>query len=165
VKPPSGVTSQILSGLGRLRDKNVVYDLVSRISLGSFPFSIGRAKADPVEDGAAVWAQWEQVYNSGDVDEIVALYTEDSLLFGSAAQLFAGAEGARTYFNKLAAGTKVKMGDQHTIAVGRNVLLTSGFVDFTLKDGTLLSYRLTFAMMKVDGQWLIAQHHGSPMPK
>jgi hypothetical protein len=57
------------------------------------------------------------------------------------------------------------MGDQHTIPVGRNVLLTSGFVDFTLKDGTLLSYRLTFAMMKVDGQWLIAQHHGSLMPK
>jgi uncharacterized protein (TIGR02246 family) len=111
------------------------------------------------------WAQWEQVYNTGDVDEIVALYTEDSLLFGSAAQLFAGAEGARTYFNKLPAVTKVKMGDQHTIAVGRNVLLTSGFVDFTLKDGTPLSYRLTFAMMKVDGQWLIAQHHGSPMPK
>jgi ketosteroid isomerase-like protein len=84
----------------------VVYDLVSRISLGSFPFSIGRAKADPVEDGAAVWAQWEQVYNLGVVDEIVALYTEDSRLFGSAAQLFAGTEGARTYFNKLPAGTR-----------------------------------------------------------
>lgn len=54
MKLPSGVTSQILSGLVRLRDKNVVHDLVSRISLGSFPFSIGRAKADPVEDGAAV---------------------------------------------------------------------------------------------------------------
>ncbi|SDI20732.1 MULTISPECIES: SgcJ/EcaC family oxidoreductase [Bradyrhizobium] len=143
----------------------MVYDLVSSISLGSFLFSTGPARAAPVEDAAAVWAQWEQVYNSGDVDEIVALYTEDSLLFGSTAQLFAGSEGARTYFNKLPAGTRVKMGDQHTIAVGRNVLLTSGFVDFTLKDGTLLSYRLTFAMMKTDGQWLIAQHHGSPVPK
>ena len=85
------------------------------------------------------------------------------LLFGSTAQLFVGTE-ARTYFTKLPPGIKAKMGDQQAIAVGPNVLLSSGFADFTLKDGTV-SFRLTFAMVKVDGQWLIAQHHGSPMPK
>jgi hypothetical protein len=35
---------------------------------------------------------------------------------------------------------------------------------FTLKDGTVIPYRLTLALVKVDGQWLIAQHHGSPVP-
>jgi hypothetical protein len=35
----------------------------------------------------------------------------------------------------------------------------------TLKNGTVLPFRLTFAMVKVDGRWLIAQHRGSPVPK
>src|SRR5882724_5503658 len=123
------------------------------------------AKAGPSEDAATVRAQWEQVYNSGDADKFVALYTKDAMLFGSTAQLFTGPEGVRTYFSKLPPGIKTKMGDQQAIAVGPNVLLSSGFADFTLKDGTVLPFRLTFAIVKVDGQWLIAQHHGSPMPK
>jgi len=150
---------------GRLSMENVMHKLFAVISLVSVLLSMEPAKAGPVEDAAAVRTQWEQVYNSGDVDKFVALYTKDSLLFGSTAQLFTGAEGARTYFSKLPPGIKAKMGDQQAIAVGPNVLLSSGFADFTLKDGTVLPYRLTFAIVKVDGQWLIAQHHGSPSPK
>jgi uncharacterized protein (TIGR02246 family) len=142
-----------------------MHRLIAIISLVSLLFLIEAAKAGPTEDAAAVRAQWEQVYNSGDADKFVALYTKDSMLFGSTAQLFAGSEGVRTYFTKLPAGIQAKMRDQQAIAVGPNVLLSSGFADFTLKDGTVLPFRLTFAMVKVDGQWLIAQHHGSPVPK
>ena len=123
------------------------------------------AKAGPNEDAAAARAQWEQVYNSGDADKFVALYTKDATLFGSTAQLFSGSDGVRAYFGKLPPGIQAKMGDQQAIAVGSNVLLSSGFASFTLKDGTVVPYRLTLALVKVDGQWLIAQHHGSPVPK
>jgi uncharacterized protein (TIGR02246 family) len=121
--------------------------------------------AGPNEDAAAVRAQWEQVYNSGDADKFVALYTKDAMLFGSTAQLFSGPDGIRTYFTKLPAGIKTKMGDQQAIAVGPNVLLSSGFADFTFPNGTVVPFRLTFAIVKVDGRWLVAQHHGSPVPK
>ena len=94
------------------------------------------AKAGPNEDAAAIRAQWEQVYNSGNADKFVALYTKDAMLFGSTAQLFAGSDGVRVYFSKLPPGIKAKMGDQQAIAVGPNVLLSSGFADFTVKDGT-----------------------------
>ena len=124
-----------------------------------------RAKAGPSEDAAVVRAQWEEVYNSGDADKFVALYTKDAALFGSTAQLFTGSDGVRAYYSKLPPGIKAKMGDQQAIAVGSNVLLSSGFASFTLKDGTVIPYRLTLALVKVDGQWLIAQHHGSPVPK
>ena len=123
------------------------------------------AKAGPNEDAAAARAQWEQVYNSGDADKFVALYTKDATLFGSTAQLFSGSDGVRAYFGKLPPGIQAKMGDQQAIVVGSNVLLSSGFATFTLKDGTTIPYRLTLALVKVDGQWLIAQHHGSPVPK
>ena len=112
------------------------------------------AKAGPSEDAAVVRAQWEEVYNSGDADKFVALN-----------QLFTGSDGVRAYYSKLPPGIKAKMGDQQAIAVGSNVLLSSGFASFTLKDGTGIPYRLTLALVKVDGQWLIAQHHGSPVPK
>jgi uncharacterized protein (TIGR02246 family) len=127
--------------------------------------SAGMAKAGPNEDAAAVRAEWEQVYNSGDADKFAALYTKDAMLFGSTAQLFTGTDGVRTYFSKLPPGIKTRMGDQQAIAVGPDVLLSSGFADFTLKDGTVLPFRLTLAIVKVDGKWLIAQHHGSPVPK
>jgi len=29
----------------------------------------------------------------------------------------------------------------------------------------VLPFRLTLAFVKVDGKWLLAQHHGSPVPK
>jgi uncharacterized protein (TIGR02246 family) len=126
---------------------------------------IAGAQAGPNEDAAAVRAEWEQVYNSGDADKFAALYTKDAMLFGSTAQLFTGTDGVRTYFSKLPPGIKTKMGDQQAIAFGPDVLLSSGFADFTLKDGTVLPFRLTFAIVKVGGRWLVAQHHGSPTPK
>ena len=126
--------------------------------------SISATKAGPNEDAVAVRATWERAFNSGDADKIAALYTRDAMMFGSTAQLFAGTDGVRTYFSKLPAGIKAKMGDQQAIAVGPDVLLSSGFADFTLADGTVLPYRLTLALVKVDGKWLLAQHHGSPVP-
>jgi uncharacterized protein (TIGR02246 family) len=123
------------------------------------------AKAGPNEDAVAARAQWEQIYNSGDADKFAALYTKDAMLFGSTATLFSGTDGVRTYFSKLPAGIKAKMGDQQAIAVGPDVLLSSGFADFTLADGKVLPFRLTLVFVKVDGKWLVAQHHGSPVPK
>jgi uncharacterized protein (TIGR02246 family) len=145
--------------------ENVMHRLIGVISFVTVLFAMEAAKAGPTEDAAAVRAQWEQVYNSGDADKFVALYTRDAMLFGSTAQLFTGADGVRSYFTKLPPGIQARMRDQQAIAVGPNVLLSSGFADFTLKDGTVLPFRLTFAIVKVDGQWQIAQHHGSPVPK
>lgn len=123
------------------------------------------AKAGPNEDAAAVRAQWEQIYNSGDADRLVSLYTKDATIFGSSAQLFSGSQGVHAYFSKLPPGIKTTMGDQQAVAVGPDVLLSSGFANFTLKDGTVIPFRLTLALVKLDGRWLIAQHHGSPVPK
>jgi uncharacterized protein (TIGR02246 family) len=145
--------------------EKMMHKFIVVLSLVGVLFSMVPANAGPTEDAAVVRARWEQVYNSGDADKFAALYTKDALLFGSTAQLFTGPDGVRTYFAKLPAGIQAKMRDQQAIAVGRNVLLSSGFADFTLKDGTVLPFRLTFAIVKVRGKWLIAQHHGSPVPK
>ena len=135
------------------------------VLIGLVLVTISAATAGPNEDAVAARATWEQVYNAGDADKFAALYTKDAMLFGSTAQLFTGTDGARTYFSKLPAGIKVKMGDQQAIAAGPDVVLSSGFADFTFPNGTVVPFRLTLAFVKVDGKWLVAQHHGSPVPK
>ncbi|MCP3474108.1 SgcJ/EcaC family oxidoreductase [Bradyrhizobium sp. CCGUVB1N3] len=135
------------------------------VLIGLVLLTISSAKAGPNEDAVAARASWEQAYNAGDADKFAALYTKDAMLFGSTAQLFTGTDGVRAYFSKLPAGIKVKMGDQQAIATGPDVVLSSGFADFTLANGTVLPFRLTLAFVKVDGKWLVAQHHGSPVPK
>ena len=114
------------------------------------------AETGPNEDAVAARATWEQTFNSGDADKIAALYTRDAMMFGSTAPLFTGTDGVRTYFSKLPAGIKVKMGDQQAIPHGPDLLFSSGFADFTLANGTVLPYRLTLALVKVDGKWLVA---------
>ena len=89
------------------------------VLVGLMLLSMTAAQAGPNEDAVAARANWEQVYNSGDADKFVALYTKDAMLFGTTAQLFSGSDGVRTYFSKLPAGIKVKMGDQQAIAAGR----------------------------------------------
>jgi len=79
--------------------------------------SISAAKAGPNEDAVAVRATWEQTFNSGDADKIAALYTKDAMMFGSTAHLFTGTDGVRTYFSKLPAAIKVKMGDRRSRTV------------------------------------------------
>jgi len=105
--------------------------------------SWGQVKAGPNEDAAAVRAQWEQVYNSGDADKFAALYASNATLFGSTATLFTGTDGVKTYFSKLPPGIKTKMGDQQAIAVGLDLLLSSGLADFTFPDGRVVPFRLT----------------------
>jgi uncharacterized protein (TIGR02246 family) len=128
-------------------------------------FAFAPATAGPLEDAAEVRAQWAGAFNAGDRDKLVALYTKDALFYGSTAPLFKGQEGVRTYFSHLPPGLKAQMGEQTVIAVEPDVLLSSGLVDFTRPDGNAASFRLTLALVRVGGQWFIAQHHASLVPK
>jgi uncharacterized protein (TIGR02246 family) len=128
-------------------------------------FTLAPATAGPLEDAAEVRAQWAEAFNAGDRDKIVALYTKDALFYGSTAPLFKGQEGVRAYFSHLPPGLKAQMGEQTVVAVQPDVLLSSGLVDFTRPDGTVASFRLTLALVRVGGQWFIPQHHASLVPK
>jgi uncharacterized protein (TIGR02246 family) len=139
--------------------------LVGLLSIIAALVAAEPVRAGPAEDAAAFWAHWAEIYNSGDADRFVELYTKDAMLFGSTAQLAAGSDGVRTYYTKLPAGIQAMMGEEKAVEVAPNVLLISGFVDFTLKNGTVLPFRLTLAAVKTEGQWQVAQHHGSLVPK
>ena len=45
--------------------------------------------------------------------------------------------------------------------VGGDVKVTAGFVEFADGD-TPIPYRMTWVLVRRDGNWRITQHHGSP---
>ena len=107
-------------------------------------------------------AAWIEALNRRDLDTHAGLYKEDATLFGSRAELSIGRPAIREYFAKLGSGVRVQHYHKpHIVQLSSEVAATAAYVDFA--DGDAPSpYRMTWMLVKRDGNWLIAQHHGSP---
>jgi uncharacterized protein (TIGR02246 family) len=107
-------------------------------------------------------ARWVEAFNSHDLDRHMELYAGDAILFGSVDELQDGRAAIRAYFGRRGAGVRVKsypMPEVRQLTV--DVAVTAGHVDFA--DGSQLSpYRMTWVLVRREGNWRIAQHHGSP---
>jgi uncharacterized protein (TIGR02246 family) len=106
--------------------------------------------------------RWVEVFNSHDLDAHAALYTEDAMLFGSVPELMIGRDAIKTYFG--GRGPKVHVAHYpfpHIVMISDSVAATAAHVDFA--DGDIpMPYRVTWMLVKHQGEWRIAQHHGSP---
>ncbi len=110
----------------------------------------------------ALHKRWIEVFNSHDLDAHVALYTEDAMMFGAIPELVIGREAIKTYFG--GRGPKVHVAKYpfpRVVMLRDDVAATATHVDFADGD-TPMPYRLTWMLVKQDGNWRIAQHHGSP---
>lgn len=106
--------------------------------------------------------QWVDAFNAHDIDAHVQLYTEDAMLFGSDDMLHRGHFGVRRYFGGLPPDASVRdFPAPVTVHLSPDTAVLAGYVDFADGDA-LLPYRLTWALVRHNGHWKIAQHHGSP---
>jgi uncharacterized protein (TIGR02246 family) len=107
-------------------------------------------------------AQWVAAFNAHDLDRHMALYYEDAMLFGAVDELQDGREAIRAYFGGRGPGVRVKSYPMPKVReVSADVAITAGHVDFA--DGDKPDpYRMTWVLVRRDGNWRIAQHHGSP---
>ena len=107
-------------------------------------------------------AAWVEAFNTRDLNAHVALYTEDATLFGSRPVLSIGREAIRIYFAALGPGVRVDRYHQpHVTHPAPQTAAIAAYVDFA--DGAVPSpYRMTWMAVQRDGEWRIAQHHGSP---
>jgi uncharacterized protein (TIGR02246 family) len=107
-------------------------------------------------------AAWIAAFNNRDLDTHASLYTEDATLFGSIPELVIGRRGVRDYFSRLGPNVKVRTYmEPHTVQISPDVVATAAHVDFADGDNPV-PYRVTWMLVKRDGNWRIAQHHGSP---
>jgi uncharacterized protein (TIGR02246 family) len=106
--------------------------------------------------------QWIAAFNAHDLDTHLALYTEDAILFGAVPELKIGRAAIRDYFGNR--GPKVHVAKYpfpHIVMIRDDVASTAAHVDFA--DGDIpMPYRVTWMLVKHNGDWKIAQHHGSP---
>ncbi|WP_421692686.1 SgcJ/EcaC family oxidoreductase [Aestuariivirga sp.] len=106
--------------------------------------------------------QWIEAFNAHDLDRHMELYTVDAMLFGAVDALQNGRDAIRAYFGNRPAGMRVAAYPDPVIRhSSADVAVTAAHVDFF--DGQqLMPYRLTWTLVRIDGNWRIAQHHGSP---
>ena len=116
------------------------------------------AKTPTIE---ALLEQWIAAFNAHDLDAHMALYLEDATLFGAVDELQVGRAAIRGYFGGRGPEVRVRSyPSPHVVMIAPDVAATAAHVDFADGD-TPMPYRVTWMLVKRDGNWRIAQHHGS----
>ncbi len=107
-------------------------------------------------------SRWVEVFNAHDLEAHAMLYKEDAMLFGSVPELIVGRAAIKAYFGGRGPHVHVKHYPfPRVVMISDGVAATAAHVDFADGD-TLMPYRVTWMLVKRDGTWKIAQHHGSP---
>ena len=140
-----------------------VFLLIALVLLTLPPSAI----AGPGEEANAVIDRWSAAYSSNDPEAVARNYRPDAILLGTESPVLSqGTEAIRVYFSNLkGSGNKNAIGERHTMVLSDNVVIVTGFYDFTrMKDGQPVAgpSRFTMLLIKHDGEWLIAHHHSSP---
>ena len=107
-------------------------------------------------------SQWIDAFNSHDLDRHMALYTDDATMFGSVDELKLGREAIRSYFGTRPPSVRVRSYPMpHVRTIAPDVVAMAGHVDFADGDEPM-PYRMTWVLVRQNGNWRITQHHGSP---
>ena len=130
--------------------------------------------ADDKEDVAAAMNMWRDYLVKGtteDPGEILSLYAEDGVLWGTISSKRRDDPAAiRDYFvnaYKALPNLAVTFEDPY-IRVYGGTAVNSGYYSFSYeKDGETRSLpaRYSFTLVKRDGEWQIVDHHSSAMPQ
>jgi uncharacterized protein (TIGR02246 family) len=113
---------------------------------------------------SAIVAKWSAGFGRLDADALASLYSKSAFFFGSNPSLYRGREGAAAYFDGLPRwrSPTVQFSDVRTALVGSDVVNMAGTASFFLGDGEPpLSVKITWVIVREDGDWKIVSHHVS----
>jgi len=135
--------------------------------MGLILMSPAVAVAGPAEEANAVVDRFSAAYTSNDPETVVKLYSPDAILLGTVSPVLSmGTEAIRKYFSMIkGSGNKNAIQERHTIVLGDNAVVVTGFYEFTrMKEGKPVPgpSRFTMLITKSGGEWRIAHHHSSP---
>ena len=130
----------------------------------------GVSPANSMQQIAAVTEDWRAAYDSRDPKRIAALYASDAALWGTNLKAIAVTPAAvAEYFKDAPArpDARVVFTEQNVRVYG-DLALNSGTYTFNgVRDGkpTTSPARFSFAFRRLDGKWLIVDHHSSRLPQ
>jgi len=107
--------------------------------------------------------RWSEAFASLKPERLAALYSTDSLLYGSTPLLNAGRSEIQSYFGSLSVTFEAHSQFSRTrcVQLAQNVLSVATLATFILDDNPPVEARVTMTLIKQEAQWQIASHHAS----
>ncbi|WP_407119161.1 YybH family protein [Bradyrhizobium sp. LMG 9283] len=112
----------------------------------------------------AIIAKWCAGFAKLDATALSLLYARNAFFFGSNPKLYRGRDGVADYFNGLPRWRQPSVGfsDVAAAQVVPDVINMAAIASFDLdEEAAPLSVKLTWVIVREDGDWKIASHHVS----
>jgi ketosteroid isomerase-like protein len=113
---------------------------------------------------SGIMAKWADNFSKFDADGQASLYSRNALFYGSKPTLYRGQDGVASYFNGLQKwrSREVQFTDVVVMPAGDDVINVAGIANFVIDEGaTNLSGKITWVIVREDGDWKIVSHHVS----
>ena len=113
---------------------------------------------------SGIMTKWADNFSKFDADAQASLYSKNALFFGSKPTLYRGQDGVASYFNGLQKwrSRTVQFTDVVAVPAGADVINVAGIANFVIDEGaTNLSVKITWVIVREDGDWKIVSHHVS----
>ena len=109
-------------------------------------------------------ARWSAAFAEMSPKALAALYTRDALFYGSTPALCRGPAAIEGYFSVLPKMNlpAVAFSDVVSVTLAPEVVALAALATFSAEGFGPVSMRLTWTLMREDGEWKIASHHVSP---
>src|SRR5262245_16165652 len=115
---------------------------------------------------SAIMSKWAAAFTRLDSAALSSLYSKNAFFFGSNPNLYRGNDGVKAYFDGLPrwAAPTVRFTDVRSALVAPDLINVAGTATFlTAKDAAPLVVKITWGIVREDGDWKVVSHHVSPM--
>jgi ketosteroid isomerase-like protein len=108
--------------------------------------------------------RWAVAFSKLDAKALASLYSRNAFFFGSNPTFYRGNDGVQAYFEGLPRwqSPSVQFTDVRTAHVAADLINVAGTASFIVeKDAEPLVVKITWVIVREDGEWKIVSHHVS----
>jgi uncharacterized protein (TIGR02246 family) len=113
---------------------------------------------------SGIMGRWAAAFSRLDAAALASLYSKSAFFFGSNPNFYRGNDGVRAYFEGLPrwSSPAVQFTDIKTAHAAADVINVAGTATFSVEvDAEPLVVKITWVIVREDGDWKIVSHHVS----
>jgi ketosteroid isomerase-like protein len=113
---------------------------------------------------SGIMGRWAAAFGKLDANALASLYSGNAFFFGSNPNLYRGHDGVTAYFAGLPrwSSPSVQFTDVKTAQAAPDVINVAGTASFVVeKDAEPLVVKISWVIVREDGDWKIVSHHVS----
>jgi uncharacterized protein (TIGR02246 family) len=121
-----------------------------------------QSSADGIVSG--IIQKWTAGFTAMDAAALASLYSRNAFFFGSNPSLYRGQDGVAAYFKGLPKwrSRSAEFTDVRAAQAGPDLINMAAIASFVADEGaTTLSVKMTWVIVREDGDWKIVSHHAS----